>query len=205
MRATAASVLSRQPMALVVSSGFAGALMPAEIGDLFIGTSVSAGVYDRNWKQGTDSFSCDAAIVKRIQSVAKELNVCTRIGPVVSVSVVVCRAEDKRALGLVSGAAALDMESAALALVAREKAVPFVVLRTISDLAGEDLPLDFNLFLRPTGWMRGMKELIAHPKSLVGLNRLRLQSRLAATRLTTVCQALAERGFGLLQSSDLVC
>jgi adenosylhomocysteine nucleosidase len=129
--------------------------------------------------------------------VAAQLGIVARIGPVVSVPAVVCRAEDKGLLGRATGASAVDMESAALARSAQERAVPFMVLRTVSDLAGEDLPLDFNAFLRPSGWLKGMLDLIRHPSSLLGLNRLRRQSNLAADRLTSVCSAFVERGFGL--------
>ena len=195
--AAAKVVLSCRPVALAISAGFAGALIPAAIGDLIIGTSVRSASYDHSWKAGADSVPCDSAVQLCVQSVAAELRLSARIGPVVSVSAVVCRAEDKQALGRITGAAALDMESAALALQAQQRAVPFMVVRTVSDLVGEDLPLDFNLFLRPSGWVRGMKELIKRPSSLVGLNRLRQQSGLAADRLTTLCSALAGRGFGL--------
>jgi adenosylhomocysteine nucleosidase len=196
-KAAASAVLSRQPMVLAISTGFAGALMPAAIGDLIIGTSVSSASYDGAWKAGVDSVICDSAVQLLVQSVAAQVGLAARIGSVLSVSEVVCRAEDKRALGHLTGATAFDMESAALALVAQERAVPFIVVRTVSDLVGEDLPLDFNLFLRPSGWLSGVKELMKRPSSLVGLNRLRRQSRLAAGNLTTVCSALAARGFGL--------
>jgi len=62
--------------------------------------------------------------------------------------------------------------------------VPFAIARTISDLVDEDLPLDFNLFLTPTGWLSGVRSLVAHPSGFAGLNRLRKQSREAAERLT---------------------
>lgn len=196
-QAAAGAVLNRQRMALAVSAGFAGALVPASIGDLVIGTSVSSAAYDGGWNQGTDSVSSAAAMVSGAQSVAVQLGIAARIGPVVSVSQVVCRAEDKQSLGRVTGALALDMESAALARVAQERAVPFMVLRTVSDLAGEDLPLDFNLFLKPPGWLKGIRDLIRHPSTVIGLNRLRRQSNLAADRLTAVCALYAGAGFGL--------
>jgi adenosylhomocysteine nucleosidase len=195
---TAASVvLGRRPMVLAISTGFAGALMPVAIGDVIIGTSTSSASYDGSWKADADSVMCDRAVQCFVQSVAAEAGLAARIGSIVSVSEVVYRAEDKKALGRLTGAAALDMESAALALVAQERGVPFTVVRTVSDLVGEDLPLDFNLYLRPGGWLSGIKELMKRPSSLVGLNRLRQQSRLAADNLTTVCSALAARGFGL--------
>jgi adenosylhomocysteine nucleosidase len=66
------------------------------------------------------------------------------------------------------------------------------ILRTVSDLVDEDLPLDFNLFLRPTDWIKGMQAIIGRPSSVEGLNRLRKQSRMAADRLTEWFQRYTE-------------
>ena len=187
-------------MALIVSAGFAGALTPAAIGDLVIGTSVVAGSYDRTWRQNTEAVPCDHAGLSCVQSVAAQVGITAHLGPVVSVAQVVYRAEDKQAIGRMTGATALDMESAALALVAQERAVPFMVVRTVSDLVGEDLAVDFNLFLKPAGWLRGIWELLTCPSKLLGMNRLRQQTGLAADQLTAVCSAFAGRGFGLSQT-----
>ncbi len=201
--AAAGKVLSHQPMALIISAGFAGALTTAAaIGDLVIGTSVCAGVYDRTWKPSTDVASCDRAVRASAEAIAAQLGIAARIGPIVSVSRVVCRAEAKQAIGRLTGAVALDMESAALADVAHAQAVPFAVLRTVSDLADEELPLDFNLFLEPRGWLKGIWSVAAHPSSVLGLNRLRRQSRVAADRLAASYAAFAEKGFGLPQSHE---
>jgi adenosylhomocysteine nucleosidase len=97
---------------------------------------------------------------------------------------VIGRAEDKRQLARLSAAIALDMESAALGAAAARRGVPFAVVRTVSDLVDEDLPVDFNLFLGSAGWLDGMRSLLAHPSGLLGLNRFRKQSRTAAACLT---------------------
>jgi adenosylhomocysteine nucleosidase len=115
----------------------------------------------------------------------------------VSLATVLCRAVEKEYLGRLSGAIALDMESAAIGNVARACGVPFAVVRTVSDVASEDLPLDFNAFLTPWGWLRGVGAMLMRPSSLMGLNRLRRQSRLAAERLAAVCAVCAATGFGL--------
>src|SRR5207237_4463748 len=98
-------------------------------------------------------------------------------------------------------ATGLDMESAALAELAQKRDLPMAIIRTVSDLADEDLPLDFNLFLRPTGWAKGMQTLISSPSSVEGLNRLRKQSRVAADRLTQWFQRYAARDSEALRSS----
>jgi adenosylhomocysteine nucleosidase len=200
--AAATAVLSRQPMALAISSGFAGSLVPAAVGDVIVGTSVSSGVLSGTWKQSAETIVCDVAAISVVQSIVAQMEMPVRIGSIVSLSAVVCRASEKQLIGRVAGAVALDMESAALGVVARKHAIPFLVFRTVSDLVDEDLPLDLNLFLRSSRWLKGIVSLMSHPSSLIGLRRLRRQSRLAADRLTTVCSAYAKAGFGLLPAGD---
>jgi adenosylhomocysteine nucleosidase len=196
--AAANAVLTRQPMALAISTGFAGALVPAAIGDVIVGNSVSSGWFDGAWNEIAHPIFCDAVVVSAVRSAVAQIGMTDHIGSVVSMSRVICRASEKQMISRLTGAVALDMESAALGTVAMERGIPFVVFRTVSDLVGEDLPLDFNLFLRPAGWVRGLVSLLSHPSSLIGLNRLRRQSRLAADRLAAVCFAYAGGGFGLL-------
>jgi adenosylhomocysteine nucleosidase len=78
-----------------------------------------------------------------------------------------------------------------LAAEAQRAQVPFVIIRTVSDLLDEDLPLDFNLFLRPTAWLKGVGALLWNPSSVLGLLRLRRQSQAAAINLTAFFQRYA--------------
>jgi adenosylhomocysteine nucleosidase len=100
-------------------------------------------------------------------------------------------AEEKRKIVDRLGGIGLDMESAALGQVAAERGLSFTIVRTVSDLVDESLPLDFNLFLRPSGWAKGVAACLAHPSSLIGLNRLRVQSRIAGQQLTALFRACA--------------
>jgi adenosylhomocysteine nucleosidase len=93
-------------------------------------------------------------------------------------------ASDKREFAESTNAIGLDMESAALAAEAQRAQVPFMIIRSVSDLLDEDLLLDFNLFLRPTGWLKGLGTVLAAPSCLFGLGRLRRQSAVAAQALT---------------------
>ena len=189
-------------MASAVSLGFAGALVPASVGDVIIGTSVSFGVFDGTWRQVAETISCDEAVNSAVRSVIAQIGMTTRVGSVVSLATIVCHASEKQMIGRATSAVALDMESAALGKVAEAREVPFMVFRIVSDLVDEDLPLDFNLFLSRSSWVKGIVSLMSRPSSLIGLNRLRRQSRLAADRLSTVCLAYAEAGFGLLPGGD---
>lgn len=190
--AVAEKVLKAQPMSLVISTGFACALIPAQVGDLIVGTSVSSVPSDGAGAAEHDSILCDEAVRSGLLAVALDAGMVVRVGPIVSGPTVVWQAEGKRQLRRLTDATGLDMESAALASVARERGVPVAIVRTVSDLVNEDLPLDFNLFLRPTGWMKGLWTLIRHPAGFAGLNRLRTQSRVAADRLTEWFQHYAK-------------
>ena len=193
----AQAVLREQRMGLVLSTGFACALTEAAIGDVIIGTDVRAVHHERKWMVCDESIPCDNNIRTRLRSAAEQTRIACKIGAMVSAPTVVWQAEEKRALRRLTQAVGLDMESAALATVAQEQNVPVAIVRTVSDLIDEDLPLDFNLFLRPTGWMKGMQALARRPSSLMGLNRLRKQSRIAADRLSDWFQHYADAELGV--------
>lgn len=186
----AAWLLAQQPFQLVISTGFACALVPAAIGALLMGRTVSFLRVD------------GAEPLRPIQSPLSDQDQLVAFmggqvsphhcGPFVSVDQIVVRAAEKREYARVTGAVGLDMESAALAIASQRTKVPFLILRTVSDLLDEDLPLDFNLFLRPTGWPRGIGSLLMAPSRLRGIGRLRRQSRVAAAQLTRVFRAYAD-------------
>ncbi|MDF2459264.1 MAG: putative Adenosylhomocysteine nucleosidase, partial [Nitrospira sp.] len=196
--AAASAVLNRERMALAVSVGFAGALASgAEMADVIVGTSVVSGTFDGVWHESGRPVVCHERATDAARAAAADIGLEAHTGALLSVATVMCRAADKQRIARLTGAIAVDMESAALGTAALAKGVPFAVCRTVSDVVTEDLPLDFNLFLMRSGWMRGIAAIVMHPSSLIGLNRLRRQSRLAADRLTAVCSAYAARGFGL--------
>jgi adenosylhomocysteine nucleosidase len=177
---TARAIVTAGPLSAIISTGFACALNEARVGDVLIGTEV----VNRS-STGYDLVrSCDPELTTEAVQAAQESGVENASGRFVSVAQVVCRGDQKRAMARSSAAIALDMESAALALVARDTDLPFAVIRTVSDRRDEDLPLDFNLFMRPTGWIAGAMACLSHPSSFSGLSRLRSQSRIAAKQLT---------------------
>jgi adenosylhomocysteine nucleosidase len=194
----ASAVLNRHTAALAVSAGFSGALLPAAaVGDVIVATSVVSGRFDGAWAPVGAPMACDDTVLRAVQAAAADTRLAFRSGLVVSLTTVLCRAVEKENVSRLTGAIALDMESAAIGNVARAHGIPFAVVRTVSDVASEDLPLNFNVFLTPWGWVRGVGAMIMRPSSLIGLNRLRRQSRFAAGRLTAVCAACVANGFGL--------
>lgn len=183
--------LSQGPLDLAVSSGFACALVPSQIGDVMIGTDVAW------YPQAAPSPGPDLVVpsaadhVAHAARAAREAGLPAHRGRFVTVPAVLWRAEEKRAMA--ETGVAIDMESGAIAAACAASGVPFLAVRTVSDLVDEDLPLDFNLFLKPRGWLRGAAQCLARPSSLSGLRRLRRQASTASGALRTFWVALLDR------------
>jgi hypothetical protein len=93
---------------------------------------------------------------------------------------------EKSALRRETGADAVEMESARVHQLCRERSVPCATVRVISDTAGEDMPLDFNTLTTPEMKMDFVKLALAIAKSpgrIGGLLRLRRQTLSAASAL----------------------
>ena len=93
-------------------------------------------------------------------------------GAVFSGGAIVASAAAKRALFERTGAAAVDLESAAVAEEAARHAIPFAVLRAVCDPAGRSLPQAALLALDGQGrigpW-RVVRAALAHPRELPSL------------------------------------
>jgi adenosylhomocysteine nucleosidase len=86
------------------------------------------------------------------------------------------------------GAVAVDMESAALAKLAREAAVPFVVVRAVADTARMSIPGCVMHAMDPEGRIRLLRllsGLLRHPDDMVALVLLAKGFRAAAAALAT--------------------
>jgi adenosylhomocysteine nucleosidase len=150
----ASRLLPHQPWELAISTGFACALDSADVGDFIVATAATESGNGSNvWPVPT---GLSDAARDRILALVSRMPAVAHTGSMLSLSRIVCLASEKRVLARSSGAVGLDMESAALAREASRARVPFVIVRTVSDLRDEDLPLDFNLFLRPSRWIAGV-------------------------------------------------
>jgi len=108
-------------------------------------------------------------------------------GEILSVDRVAVTAAEKQDLRKRTGAVAIEMEAAAVEAKAREWSVPFRCVKVVSDTAGEDMPLDFNLYRDASGrFSRSRIALaaLARPFTAIpGLLRLDRNCRAAAEKL----------------------
>jgi adenosylhomocysteine nucleosidase len=191
-RATqAARALIAEGCGALVSFGIAGGLDPA----LVAGTVVLA---DGVLVPAGGRFPTDTSWRTHFQDLLQG-HVATATGAIVGSDVVIEGVAGKRRLHEDTGAVAVDMESHAVALVAKEAGVPFLVLRAISDPAGGTIPPAAMAGVDAKGGSRSwavLVKLLGRPRDLPALLRLRRDSATAKATLRRVA-VIAGPGFGL--------
>jgi nucleoside phosphorylase len=96
---------------------------------------------------------------------------------------------EKKQLRGQTGADAVEMESAAIQAVCIERGIPCATVRVISDMANEDLPLDFNKLAKPDMNLHFGKLFLAiakSPKKIPALMELQKKTQFAAEQLAAV-------------------
>lgn len=163
----ASAVLDAMPLSLAVVVGVSGALSPGlDPGSVVAAISILDGE--------TEAPAPDPTWTRRLVDSG-----VTPATIVASETILGTPAEKETAwarVGRGSMAAAVDLESAALARLLASRAVPFVVVRAVSDAADETLPLDFDRFRKADGGVDRGRVIIAalrRPSSIPALWRLR--------------------------------
>ena len=177
-KASETALLELVPDALI-STGYAGALGIAAVGEVILGTSV----IDWTEEESHAAVQADPAWLGSATVAARNAGTGWTQGPVVTVKHVLWRSSEKHALGGVSGAVAVDMESAVIAKVAATAGVPFVMVRAIVDRVGDDLPMDFNLWFSPFGSFRCFLKVVKQPSILYGLYEMKRHADKASDSL----------------------
>lgn len=189
-RQSAVRMLRGRSFHLMVSTGFACALKEARIGGLMVGQEA---LYMSGGEQAcSDVIEVPGDERDIMMAMITRMEPSAQVGRFVSTDQIVGRASEKARFATCTQAIGLDMESWALAEEAQQAGVPFVIVRSVSDGIDENLPLDFNLFLRPAGWFKGLKTILLTPSCLLGIDRLRRQSAVAGKTLTEFFRRYAE-------------
>jgi len=147
----------------LLSGGIAGALDPAlKPGDVVIGTLAAP-----------SSVPAEGGGSALVEALARDLPHAHR-GTIAGSDTIAATLAQKAALRATSGALAVDMESHVAARVAARHALPFAILRTISDAADHVLPPAALVGMRPDGGMAlgaVLASLARHPAQLSALVR----------------------------------
>jgi|SRR5882724_1968221 len=169
----ATEVLWDADIDLCVSSGLAGALRPEhQLGEVLAAQSV----YSTGWKT---TIPCDAALVAVAATCGAKV-----VKTFYSTDYVAVRADEKRELGLLADA--VEMESGSILYKAAAFGARGVAVRGISDVAEEDLPLDFNQVTTDSGdvsLMRVVGQVARNVTAIPSLIRFGQRSQMAATKL----------------------
>lgn len=160
-----------------ISSGLAGALKEKyEVGQVLAAKSIF-------------SESANAYPDGKVQSSEALVSLAAECGAVLadefySAEHVISTAQEKKSLGNIADA--VEMESFQIMHEARAFGVPAIAIRSISDLANEDMPLDMDGLFNSEGRVsipRVLGQVAMHPVAAPGLMRLGSQSKRAAESL----------------------
>lgn len=141
----------------IVNTGIAGSLNPQlDIADLVISEDAIHHDFDlRFWGRpigqvpGLDvtAFPADQALKDAAFAAAESVNPGhTRMGRVASGDQFICSAAQKEKIIADTGAVCAEMEGASIAHAAYRNAVPFVIIRAISDKADDSAQMDYPTF-----------------------------------------------------------
>lgn len=115
-------------------------------------------------------------------------------GPILTSRRAIAKVADKRLAAAQSGAVAVDMESAVIALEAHARGLPFVCMRTILDPASQELAgamlVDEHGRVRP---LAAARALVTNPSMVAGVVRLVRNLRMATDRLAAATEAVLSR------------
>jgi adenosylhomocysteine nucleosidase len=157
----------------VLTCGFAGALNPKlRIGDVLFEEDFDAGLGD---------------MLEELGVIPARFHCATRVA---------VTAREKSDLRRSTGMDAVEMESAVIRTLCRERGIPSATVRAVSDTADEDLPLDFNALMtseQKISMTRLAGALIRSPRSIPRLLQLQRNTRVAARRLAEVLDGLLSR------------
>lgn len=172
----------------IISFGIAGALQPGLTpGDCVVGMAV---VGDGR-RYPADEFWANQMLASLPDAVR---------GVVAGTAKAVADVKAKTATYEATGAVAVDMESHVVARIARERSLPFAVLRVIADTSGQRLPPAAVSGLKPNGSpdiAAVLKSLASEPSQLPDLIRTGLATRLAMNGLLR-CYRLLGPGLGFV-------
>jgi adenosylhomocysteine nucleosidase len=179
----ATEIATSVPHTICVASGFAGSLKESlKVGDVLVARAVQ-----KLGKSKTIECSRNLFMAAR-EDQAIEAKMFLTVDRVIATK------QEKQQLS--PFADAVDMESYATLLVAKEKKLPAVAIRVISDRFDQDMPADIDMTVNERGQVKiggVVKHLARHPLQVPALIRLGRQSSTAAEALANFLEAFIKQ------------
>ena len=113
-------------------------------------------------------------------------------GRIADSQTMVATPEARARLAALTGAIAVDMESAAIARVAKERGIPFAAIRIITDGPGDTLAINWDRYRCPDGSMRTASAVLDALRSTRGIAEL-LRLWYSSSEATRVLSAYLRR------------
>ena len=170
---------ARENPDLVINTGFAGALSTEiRAGDLVL-----------------DQARSDASWSEKISAAAHKNHVPCHSGTFFCSNRILMTSGEKRRKGLETGAIAVEMESQGIFEVLRERKIPFLSVRAVSDEASRDLPPSLGS-LGPDGApnLKFILKLLGRPREWGGFFHLASGSKKAGKNLNIVLKEFFSHG-----------
>ncbi len=182
---------------LIISTGYAGAADPdLKIGDLVVADRVldiqSGSGTDFSSRQPVNEIPTDPGWAEKAVNLPGPDGATVLRGGLLTVDAPVCDPQKKRAAGDLYSVLAVEMESAAMIVVAGEKKVPFLSVRSISDTVEEEL-IDVTPFIGADGEVSNLKagwHVFTHPGKIGNVLNMRDHARRATETLTDFLESL---------------
>jgi hypothetical protein len=173
----------------VLSCGFAGGLNP----DLKLGDVVFDTEFFPSRSRGDETQAEQNTETPHVVSYNKLVAAGAKPVKFFCTEHIATTVAEKKKLRAETGADAVEMESAAIHAICRERGIPCATVRVISDMANEDLPLDFNALAKPDKSLDYGKlvwTIARSPGKIGALLKLQKQTRFAAERLAHILEKL---------------
>ena len=189
-RATQALVDAHSPP-WILSAGFSGALLPGmKVGDIVMADSL------------VDMHGHELTVDLHLPS---DHQAGLHVGRILTSDEMVRTVDEKKQLAERHDAIAVDMESLAVAQVARETKTRFLAIRVISDDCSADLPPEVLSLVGDTGTMRlgaALGSVFKRPGSIKEMWKLRQTAQHAAERLATFLDGVVTQLYQSLEQKE---
>jgi nucleoside phosphorylase len=191
---TVKMVLDRYNVSGLVSTGFSGALnSKTRAGDIVVYAALDCGEKDGAAPHSNTPLQADSNLLSSSKKSLEETKLRFIVGNGITIPFICKTPEAKFALGKEFEADSVDMESYWIGLMAAERNLPFITVRSIFDLAADDLTLLSQIASgRRAKRIKAVSHIVSHPGQIISLARYARNAARAERNLAVFLRRLLE-------------